>query len=137
MSRHQTAVVFRMLFRLLADLVVIFHVAFVLFVVLGSLLVIRWRRLAWIHLPAAIWGVWIEYSGWICPLTPLENALRVRGGEAGYNGGFVEHYVIPLLYPAALSRNLQWILGTFVIAVNVAGYGIVLGRRRIRLRAGN
>jgi uncharacterized protein DUF2784 len=115
---------------MLADLVVALHFAFVLFVVLGGLLVLRWPRLAYLHIPAAIWGVLIEFAGWICPLTPLENALRVRAGEAGYQGSFVEHYILPVLYPSALTRNVQFLLGALVLALNLAIYGYLL--RRIR-----
>jgi hypothetical protein len=113
-------------YRLLADAVVIVHALFVVFVVAGGLLALRWPRVLWIHLPAAIWGALIEFAGWICPLTPLENALRRRGGEAGYAGGFVEHYVLPVLYPAALTRTTQLVLGALVIVVNVLVYGIVI-----------
>lgn len=115
---------------LLADAVVVLHLAFVVFVVLGGLAVLRWPRLAWLHLPAAAWGVLIEFAGWICPLTPLENSLRRHAGEAGYEGGFVEHYVTLLLYPAGLSRITQWILGGLALAVNVAIYSRVFLQRR-------
>jgi hypothetical protein len=108
--------------RFLAGAVVVVHLGFVLFVVLGGLLVWRWRRLAWAHLPAVAWGVWIELSGGICPLTPLENELRRRGGEAGYSGGFVEHYLLPLLYPEDLSRGVQAALAAVVVALNAAVY---------------
>lgn len=122
-----------MFWRFAADVVVIVHFAFVVFVVLGGFLVLRWRRLAWIHIPAAIWGALIEFAGWICPLTPLEQRLRLRGGEAGHAGGFVEHYLLPQLYPAGLTRQTQWVLGAFVLLVNVVAYGIVIYRyRRMR-----
>ena len=119
-----------MIFRWLADGVALFHAAFVLFVILGGLLVLRWPRLAWLHVPAAIWGVLIEYSGWICPLTPLENTLRERAGQAGYSGGFVEHYVLRVLYPAGLTREMQWVLGGLVLLINGLVYGSILIRRR-------
>src|SRR5262245_32077190 len=119
-----------MLYHRLADLVVAIHFAFVIFVVLGALLVLRWPRLAWVHVPAAIWGVLIEYAGWTCPLTPLENWLRRAGGQAAYQGGFVEHYVIPVLYPLGLTRTTQWVLGTIVLVVNLAAYGVLVARRR-------
>lgn len=119
-----------MIYRALADLILALHLAFVLFVVLGGLLVLRWPRVAWLHIPAAIWGVLIEYTGWICPLTPLENSLRTRGGEAGYNGGFIEHYIQPLLYPAGLTRSTQVVLGSVVLVLNLTAYGIALSRRR-------
>jgi hypothetical protein len=121
-----------MLYRFLADLVVVLHLGFVLFVVLGGLFALRWPRSAWFHLPAAIWGAGIEFFQGICPLTPLENHLRQLGGEAGYSGGFVEHYVLPVLYPAGLNQNLQLGIGSFVILLNVAVYTVVWRRRRYR-----
>jgi hypothetical protein len=114
-----------------ADLVVVVHFAFVLFVVLGGLLVLRWPWVAFIHLPAAIWGVWIEFTGRICPLTPLENALRARAGEAGYSGGFIEHYILPALYPSGLTRTVQLVLGGLVILINLLLYGYLLRRRQL------
>ena len=119
-----------MLFRVLADLVVVVHFAFVLLVVLGGLLVLRWPRVAWVQLPAAVWGMVIEWAGWICPLTPLENSLRARGGAAGYGGGFVEHYLLHVLYPAGLTRNGQVVLGLAVLAVNAVAYGVLVARWR-------
>ena len=119
-----------MIFRLLADATVIIHLAFVAFVVCGGLLVLRWRRAAWFHLPAAAWGAWIEFAGWICPLTPLENWLRLQGGSTTYSTSFVERYVLPVLYPASLSRDVQWTLGALVIALNVMVYAMVLRSRR-------
>jgi len=121
-----------LIYRALADLVLVVHLAFVLFVVLGGLLVVRWPWLAWLHLPAAIWGVLIEYTGWICPLTPLENSLRVKGGEAGYAGGFIQHYIQPVLYPAGLTRSTQVVLGSMALLVNLAAYAIVLSRLKHR-----
>lgn len=119
-----------MWYRALADLVVVIHIAFVAFVVFGGLLVLRRPTLAWLHVPAAIWGVLIELAGWACPLTPLENAFRVRGGEAGYSGGFIEHYLLPILYPTGLTRGVQIVLGSLVLALNAAVYGVLLARRR-------
>jgi hypothetical protein len=113
----------------LANAVSVVHLAFVLFVVLGGLLVLKWPRLAWLHVPAAVWGVLIEYAGWICPLTPLENSLRARGGEAGYSGGFIEHYVQPVLYPAGLTRGTQIVLGSLALLVNLTAYGVVVARK--------
>ena len=107
-----------------------------LFVVLGGLLVLRWPRVAYLHIPAAIWGAAIEFLGWICPLTPLEHWLRRRSGGAGYSGGFIEHYILPVLYPSALTREIQLILGFLVIAVNLGIYGYV-ARRVIPSRARN
>ncbi|HEX2094550.1 MAG TPA: DUF2784 domain-containing protein [Longimicrobiaceae bacterium] len=124
-----------MLFRLSADVVLVIHLAFVLFVVLGGLLVLRWPRLAWAHVPAAAWGALIEFAGFICPLTPLEVALRRRGGEAGYEGGFIEHYVTAALYPSGLTREIQIALGVLVLLINGSVYVYLLRRRR-RARAG-
>jgi hypothetical protein len=121
-----------MLYRLLADAVVVLHLGFVGFVVLGGLLVLRWPRAAWVHLPTAVWGVWVEFTGRICPLTPLENWLSRQGGGAPYSASFVEHYLIPVLYPAVLTRELQWALGGLVLAVNAAVYAAVLLRHRSR-----
>ena len=111
-----------MLYRTLADGVAIVHFAFVLFVVLGGLLVLRWPRLVWLHLPAAIWGVLIEVGGWHCPLTFLENALRRRAGLAGYSDGFVAHYIFGLIYPQGLTRAMQFAIAAFVLIVNASVY---------------
>jgi hypothetical protein len=102
----------------------------VLFVVAGGFLVLRKRWVMLLHLPAAAWGALIEFQGWICPLTPLENSLRQRGGQAGYGGGFVEHYLLPVLYPSALTRGIQLGLGILVLLINAAIYWTVLVRRR-------
>jgi hypothetical protein len=118
-----------LIYRALADLVTVVHLAFVLFVVLGGLLVLRWRWLAFLHIPAAVWGVLIEYTGWICPLTPLENSWRRLGGEAGYSGGFIQHYIQPVLYPAGLTRGTQIVLGSLVLIINLTAYGVVIARR--------
>ncbi|WP_164101538.1 DUF2784 domain-containing protein [Candidatus Laterigemmans baculatus] len=112
-----------MLYRGLADAVLLAHLAFVLFVVLGSLLVLRWPRLAWLHMPAAIWGVIITFAGWPCPLTPLEKHLRRLGGEAGYEGGFIDHYLTSILYPSGLSSSSQTLLGIAVLLINASIYG--------------
>ena len=119
-------------YRVAADLVVLVHVAFVAFVVLGGVLASRWPRAVWVHLPAALWGVLIEWTGGVCPLTPLEIALRRQGGEAGYAGGFVEHYVLPLLYPNELTRPVQVALGAGVVLANVLIYWLVLRARGSR-----
>ena len=118
-----------MLYRFLADLVVLLHSAFVLFVIFGGLLALRWPRAAWLHLPAALWGAGIEFAAGICPLTPLENHFRRLGGEAGYSGGFVEHYVLPVLYPNGLTYGAQLVLGTFVVILNLVVYTVVWRRR--------
>jgi len=117
-------------FRLLAGAVVVLHLGFVLFVALGGLLVRRRRRLAWAHLPALAWGVWIELSGGICPLTPLENRLRRLGGEVEYGGDFVGHYLLPVLYPEGLDRGIQAILAVAVLGLNAAVYWQVLRQGR-------
>lgn len=121
-----------MLYRLAADLVVLVHLGFVLFVVFGALLVLRRPRLAWLHLPAAAWGAAIEFGGWICPLTPLENALRRTAGAAGYSGGFIDHYLARIVYPEGLTREAQIVLGAGVLALNAAFYGLAWRRRRAR-----
>jgi nitrate reductase gamma subunit len=117
-----------LIYRVLAELVLVIHLAFVVFVVMGGLLVLRWPWLAVVHIPAAIWGVFIEYSGGICPLTPLENSLRRAGGQAGYSGGFIDHYIQPLLYPTGLTRGTQLALGTFALLFNLVAYGLVVAR---------
>jgi uncharacterized protein DUF2784 len=119
-----------LIYRAFADLVLVLHLAFVLFVVLGGLLVLRRRWVALLHVPATIWGILIEYAGWICPLTPLENSLRRLGGEAGYSGGFIQHYIQPVLYPAGLTRGTQIVLGTLALLVNLIAYGLVIARSR-------
>jgi hypothetical protein len=119
-------------YRAFADAVVVLHLAFVAFVVLGGLLALRWPRMIWVHVPVAIYGVTIEYVGWLCPLTPLEKWLRERAGEAGYAGGFVDHYILPLLYPVGLTRSTQFVLGTFVLAFNLIVYSLVFLRWRRR-----
>ena len=118
------------MYALLADLVLVAHVAFVVFVVGGGLLVVRWNRLAWLHVPCAAWGAWIELSGGVCPLTPLEIDLRARAGEAGYSGSFLEHYVVPILYPSGLTREIQIGLGVGVLLLNLGLYAWVWRRRR-------
>lgn len=117
-------------YRALADLVLVVHLAFVLFVVLGGLLALRWPRVAWVHVPVALYGALIEFVGFVCPLTPLENSLRRRGGGAGYEGGFIEHYVTATLYPTGLTREVQLGLGVAVLAINGAIYAAWLRRRR-------
>jgi Protein of Unknown function (DUF2784) len=114
----------------LASIVLAAHGAFVLFVVAGGALVLRWPRVAWAHLPAAAWGAGIELAGGICPLTPLENRLRELAGQAGYDGGFVEHYLLAWLYPDGLTGEIQLALGLAVVIVNVAVYATVWVRSR-------
>ena len=117
------------MYRVLADLVVGLHLLFVVFVVAGGLLVLRWPKVAFLHIPAAVWGAAIEFAGWICPLTPLENSLRRQAGESGYSTGFIEHYLLPILYPSALTRDFQLLLGVLVVGVNLAVYTYSIRRR--------
>ena len=119
-----------MLLSLLADLVLVVHATFILFVVLGGLLVLWQPRIAWVHIPCAIWGAWVELAGWICPLTPLEVDLRTRAGEIGYEGGFIERYVTAALSPQGLTREIQIGLGIAVVAVNVIIYVVAIKRAR-------
>jgi Protein of Unknown function (DUF2784) len=119
-----------MTYRWLADLVLVLHAGFVGFVMLGGLLVLRWPRVAWVHLPVVAWGAGIEFAGGICPLTPLENHWRRLAGEAGYGGGFVEHYLLAALYPDGLTRTVQVALGLLVLGVNAALYARAWRRRR-------
>ena len=120
------------LWGLLADAVVLLHLAFVAFAVIGGVLAWRWRGVLWAHVPALAWAVWIEATGNICPLTPLENHLRALAGESGYQSGFIEHYIVPLLYPAGLTRQTQWLLGAALLAVNAVAYAGLLRRARRR-----
>jgi Protein of Unknown function (DUF2784) len=116
--------------RFLADAVLLVHAAFVLWVALGGLAVLRWPRLAWLHLPALVWGVWIIGSGGLCPLTPLEDTLRRAAGEAGYAGGFIEHWVQRLIYPPGLERWHQGAIAALLLAFNGFVYGRLWLRRR-------
>lgn len=117
-----------MVYRVLAELVTVTHFAFVLFVVLGGLLTFRWPAIAWLHIPAALWGAFIEFSGRICPLTPLEVWLRQESGATGYTGGFVEQYLIPILYPVDLDTETQLLLGAAVVVINGVIYGALVAR---------
>jgi hypothetical protein len=124
-----------MMYRFMADLVVLFHFAFILFGTFGGLLIRVKKRFLWIHLPVVVWITMIEFVGWICPLTPLENHLRQVGGAAGYQGGFVEHYILPIIYPAGLTRNIQIGLGLSALAINILIYFYVYRYYRKRDRA--
>jgi hypothetical protein len=119
-----------MLLRAAADVVVAVHAAFVVFVVAGALLALRWPRIAWVHVPAAAWGAFIEFRGQICPLTPLEHYLRERGQASTYQGDFIAHYVLPLLYPERLTRNTQIWLGGVAFIINILLYSYVARKRR-------
>ena len=125
-----------MIWTVLAETVVALHLAFVVFAVAGGFL--AWRRpsIVWLHLPALVWAAWIEVSGAICPLTPLEGGLRERAGGAGYSDGFIEHYALPLLYPLGLTRHIQWSLAGVLLAVNALAYGMLFLRSRARTRVG-
>ena len=116
--------------RLLADATVAFHFAFIVFVVLGGLLALRRPWVAWLHVPAVAWVVWLELTGATCPLTPLENAFLVRAGAAGYPGGFIDHYLMPVIYPAGLTPHIQAMLGIGVLVLNLAVYALAWRRRR-------
>ncbi len=121
-----------MIYLWLAGLVALVHLAFIVFVVAGGWLVWRRPRLAWAHLPAAAWGAWIELTGRLCPLTPLENRLRAQAGAAGYPGDFLDHYLVSLIYPPGLTREIQVALGIVVIIVNAVAYAAALRRRRLK-----
>ena len=114
-----------MIWRALADLVILIHLAFVVFVIVGGFFVSRWRWLPWVHLPAVAWAVILEFSGWICPLTPLENLLRQASGEAGYAGGFLEHYLVQVVYPVGLTPEIQTYIGIGVLLINGIAYSVV------------
>ena len=119
-----------MWYILLADGVVLLHVLFVVFVLFGGLLAAKWPRVLWIHGPAFAWSCLVEFNGWVCPLTPLENWLRIQGGASGYHGDFLSHWLLPLLYPAFLTVRIQIILGTLVLALNGTIYAWLWRRRQ-------
>ena len=114
-----------MLFAILADLVLIIHAAFLVFVVLGAILVFWWHKLIWLHVPCFIWGAMIEFRGWICPLTYLENYLRKAAGTGTYTDGFIEHYLMPIVYPPGLTPGIQILLGVAVLVINLVAYGLI------------
>jgi len=109
-------------YKLAANALALIHLSFILFVVFGGLLLLKWPKLMWIHLPAAVWGALIEFAGWYCPLTSMENAVLRRAGQSGYTGGFVAHYIFGLIYPAGLTRGTEIVIGAVVLAVNVSVY---------------
>ena len=126
------------LYGVLTDVVVLVHGAFVVFVVVGGFVALRWPRVVWFHAPAVLWGSIVELAGWGCPLTPLENWLRALAEEAGYAGGFIERYLMPVLYPEQLTRPVQAVLGVSVLLVNLIVYTYVLRRHSLdELRAGS
>jgi Protein of Unknown function (DUF2784) len=116
--------------RILADLLVVLHLAFAAFVVFGGFLAWKWRWAIFAHVPALAWGFWVETSGQICPLTSLENHFRRLAGEAGYQGGFLEHYLLPILYPPGLTQKDQWVLAVLLLAINIVAYGALLRPHR-------
>lgn len=122
------------IYTLLADSIVILHFFFIVFAVFGGFLLFWSKRFLWIHLPTVIWAAYIELSGWICPLTPLENLLRQKGGDIAYRSGFIEHYIVPVIYPDFLTRNIQIALGCFVLMMNIFIYGVVFRRIKKRKR---
>ena len=124
-----------MLDRILADVVVVLHFMFVVYAVLGGLLVLKWKFSVFVHVPALIWGAAVEAYGWICPLTPLENSLRASAGQSGYTGGFVEHYIVPVLYPADLTRSDQVTLAILLVLVNLVIYSVVIWKHLRARRA--
>jgi hypothetical protein len=125
---HHTAT--NMIFRLAADAVLSIHLAFILFALLGAAIAVRWRWIPVVHLPVAAWGIFVELTGRICPLTYLENYLRIKGGLSGYTESFVEHYLLAIIYSAGLTREIQFALAAVVIVVNIAIYGWLFARKR-------
>lgn len=121
-----------MLVKISADLLVLLHFAFIVFVVLGGFLVLKWGKVALLHIPCAFWGAFIEFSGWICPLTPLEHSLREAAGETAYSGGFIDYYIMPIVYPTGLTREIQIVLGVIVLIINLCVYGLVIYKRSNR-----
>ncbi|WP_342244937.1 DUF2784 domain-containing protein [Pseudomonas sp. OTU5201] len=121
-----------MSYRIAADAVLLLHLSFILFVMLGGLLVLKWPRLAWLHLPAVVWGATVEFLHLVCPLTPLENRLRLAAGEQGLSGGFIEHYLVPVIYPAGLTPGIQLWLGAVVLLINLVPYCLLARRSMMR-----
>lgn len=118
--------------RILADAVLVIHLLFIVFAVAGAFSALRWRFMIWAHLPCALWATAIELGGWICPLTPLEVFLRRCAGQAGYSGGFITHYLVPLIYPHSLTREIQIGLGIGVLVINLIAYALVVRKARSR-----
>ena len=123
-----------MIYQWLADAIVVFHFFFILFALFGALLVLRHKWVMWLHLPAAAWAMMVEFNNWICPLTPLENYFRRLSGKAGFSGSFIEHYLMPIIYPAGLTPHIQIILGVIVLLVNAGVYAVVFRQRQRRER---
>lgn len=116
-------------YQLAANLTLVLHLTFILFVLFGGLLCLHRTRWIWLHLPSMIWGVWVEWAGWVCPLTPLENHFRKMASGQGYQEGFIEHYLVPLIYPELLTTSLQWLLGGLILTINIFVYYCVLHKR--------
>lgn len=123
-----------MWYRLAAELILVLHLLFVFFVLFGGLLCLQRTRWIWLHLPSMIWGVWVEWAGWVCPLTPLENHFRRMASGHGYPKGFIEHYLVPLIYPEQLTMSLQWLLGSLILVINIFVYYCVLRKQRKQQR---
>lgn len=123
-----------MIYRVLAELILVFHFGFILFALIGGFLVIRWRKVIFAHLPTVAWGIYIEVSGGICPLTPWENRLRRQAGDAGYEGGFIEHYITSIIYPDGLTHSMQLMLAGILLGTNVVAYALVWRSHRRRSR---
>ena len=121
-----------MIYSFLSDLLVVFHLVFILYVMAGALLIFKWQKALWLHLPACFWGITVEFTGWICPLTPWEIQLRRLAGEEGYTGSFIEQYLIPIIYPSGLNREIQMLLVSTVLIVNLSLYILILIKRRKR-----
>ena len=121
-----------MIYSFLADLLVVFHLVFILYVIAGALLIFKWTKTLWLHLPSCFWGMTVEFSGRVCPLTPWEIQLRRLAGEEGYTGSFIEQYLIPIIYPSGLNREIQMLLGSTVLIVNFSLYTLILIKRRKR-----
>ena len=117
-----------MLYRVAADVLVLVHLAFIIYVVAGGFAVFKWPWMAWLHLPAATWGALIEFRGWVCPLTPWENRLRQLAGQEGYSEGFIEHYILQIVYPPGMTRDMQTTLGIIVVVINVLIYAVLIYR---------
>ena len=121
-----------MIYSFLADLLVLFHMVFILYVMAGALLIFKWPKTLWLHLPSCFWGMTVEFTGWICPLTPLEIQLRRLAGKEEYTGSFIEQYLIPIIYPIGLNQEIQMVLGGTVLIVNLSLYTLILIKRRKR-----
>ena len=126
-----------MYYQILADLVAVIHFGFIVFALFGGLLALRWRWMPWLHIPALSWGIGIEFLGWYCPLTPMENSLRQASGDAGYTGGFIEHYLLPIIYPEGLTREIQLLLGLILVVANLVVYFTVWHRHQSRKKSHN